>query len=179
MQRLDTPAPANMVVFLDAIRRDPITARRAALVNILWHERYLTRDQLIMRVELRLGKHIFGKTAWEDNFYRDMRLVKEAFRAAGMQIAYSRNPRQSGYYLVDQPAISHELRQVIQSSLAENDPRQIMIYCRLSPTERFRQGCSISNTARKSVSFRIMQQQPGMDPTEANRLALARAYRPR
>ena len=174
----DTLSQANKVIFLDAIQRDPITARRAALVNILWHERYLTRDQLIARVELRLGKHIFGKTAWEDNFYRDMRLVKQAFRAAGMGIAYSRNPRQPGYYLVDQPAISDQLKKKVHHSLDEIDPRQMMIYQQSSPAERFRQGCSTSNRARQSVAYRIRQGHPELVPAEANRLALARAYRP-
>ena len=40
----------------------------------------------------------------------------------------------------------------------------------------FRQGCSISNTARKVVAYRIIQQFPGIDPAEANRIALARIY---
>lgn len=178
MLLMDVPNRANKVIFLDAIQRDPITARRAALVNILWHERYLTRDQLITRVELRLGKRIFGKTAWEDNFYRDMRLVKQAFSAAGMEIAYSRNPRQPGYYLVDQPAISNHLKVKVHHSLGEIDPRQMIIYHRASPAERFQQGCSTSNLARQTVAYRIRQGHPELDLAEASRRALARAYRP-
>ena len=42
----------------DAIDRDPVTARRAHLLKILLHERYLTRRQLIVRVEGLLGKTI-------------------------------------------------------------------------------------------------------------------------
>lgn len=178
MRRLETPASANQVILQDAIQRDSTTARRAALLNILSHERYLTRAQLITRVEQRSGKGIFGQCAWKDNFYRDMRLVKWAFRAAGQQLAYSRNPRQAGYYLVDQPAASSELVKILRHSLAEADPRQIAIYQKLAPASRFRQGCAVSNTARKTVAYVIRQANPGLDPAEANRQALARAYAP-
>lgn len=178
MHQIATPVSANQVILQDAIQRDPITARRAALLNILFHERYLTRIQLISRVEQRLGKGIFGQCAWEDNFYRDMRLVKRAFRAAEQQLAYSRQARLTGYYLVGQPAISAELANILHHSLADTDPRQNAIFQKLAPAERFRQGCAISNTARKTVAYVIRQANPGIDPAEANRQALARAYSP-
>ena len=161
----------------DAIQRDLTTARRAALLEILWHERHLTRSQLMARVGMRLGKSCFGISAWEDTFYRDMRVVRQAFKAAGYSLSYSRNKHQAGYYLKGQPALSPELRQVLRSSTAEVDQRQIEIYQRLSPADRFRQGCSISDTARKVVAYRIRQENPNLSIEEANRLALQRAYR--
>ena len=167
---------AREILIQDAIRRDLTTARRATLLEILWHERYLTRDQLIARVEIRLGVRCFGISAWEDNFYRDVRIVKKAFQAAGEQILYSRNKHHPGYYLKGQPALSPEIRQMIISSAAEVDPRQIELYQGLSPSERFRQGCSVSNTARRVVAYRILIENPGIDPLEANRLAIQRAY---
>ena len=86
------------VLFHDAMQRDVTTARRAALLQILWNERYLTRAQLITRVEYKLGKHCFGKSAWEDTFYRDVRLVKQAFQAAGYVLEYSRYRKTPGYF---------------------------------------------------------------------------------
>jgi hypothetical protein len=160
----------------DAIQRDITTARRVALLEILWNERYLTRSQLIARVELRLGKNCFGISAWEDTFYRDMRFVKQAFESAGYQLLYSRNKQQAGYYLEGQPALSAEFKQVLKSSAAEVDQRQIDIYCKLSFAERFHQGCSISDTARKVVAYRIRQENPSLSVAEANRMALQRAY---
>ena len=106
------PPPAQDVLFQDALRRDLTTARRAALLDLLWHERFLTRAQLIARVELKLGRDCFGKSAWEDNFYRDMRVVKQAFHAAGFHLAFSRGERRAGYYLLDQPPLSPELSQI-------------------------------------------------------------------
>jgi hypothetical protein len=50
-------------ILQDAIQRDLTTARRAALLKILWKERYLTRAQLMARVEQRLGKNCFGVSA--------------------------------------------------------------------------------------------------------------------
>ena len=64
------PSLMKEVILHDAIQRDITTARRASLLEILWNERYLTRSQLITRVELRLGKNCFGVSAWEDTFYR-------------------------------------------------------------------------------------------------------------
>jgi hypothetical protein len=169
---------AQAVILQDAIKRDLTTARRTILLEILWHERFLTRGQLIARVELRLGKNCFGTSAWEDTFYRDMHIVKQAFKAAGYLLVYSRSKRQPGYYLEGQPALSPKFRQVLKSSAAEVDQRQIDIYHTLSPADRFYQGCSISDTARRVVAYRIRQEHPELSPAEANRIALQRAYLP-
>src|SRR5688500_15271492 len=158
---------AKNFLLQDAIQRDLTTARRAVLLEILWHERYLTRAQLMARVGLRLGKNCFGASAWEDTFYRDMHLVKQAFKAAGYELSYSRDKQQTGYYLQGQPAVSPELRQILRSSAAEVDPRQVEIYRRLSPAARFRQGCSISDTARQVVTYRIRQENPDLSLEEA------------
>jgi hypothetical protein len=160
----------------DVIRRDITTARRAALLEILWNERYLTRAQLIARVELQLGKNCFGVSAWEDTFYRDMRFVKQAFEAADYQLLYSRNKQQPGYYLDGQPALLSEIKQVLKGSAADVDQRQIDIYRTLSFAERFHQGCAISDTARKVVAYRIRQDNPKLSLIEASRIALQRAY---
>lgn len=176
MLRSSLSPKAKEVIFQDAVQRDLTTARRAALLDLLWNERFLTRAQLMARVEQKFGKNCFGKSAWEDNFYRDMRIVKQAFSAAGFYLVFSRNKLRGGYYLRDQPALSPELRQLLKSSSAEVDPGQIEIYHRLSPADRFHQGCAISDTARQVVAYRIQQENPEIGPAEANRLALQRAY---
>ena len=163
-------------ILQDAMQRDITTARRVALLEILWNERYLTRSQLIARVELRLGKNCFGTLAWEDTFYRDMRFVRQAFETTAYRLLYSRNKQQPGYYLDGQPALSSEIKQVLKGSAAEVDQRQIDIYRKLSFAERFHQGCSISDTARKVVAYRIRQENPKLSVAEANRMALQRAY---
>lgn len=178
MIRSSLPEKSRETIINDAIQRDMTTARRFALLNLIWNERFLTREQLVARIELKLGKNCFGKLAWEDNFYRDMRVVKQAFYAAGYQLAYSRRKRLDGYYLVDQPPLSPQLKQILFSIFSEVDPRQIEIYHRLSPADRFRQGCAVSDAARKVVSYRIRQQNPGMSLIEANQIALKRAYSP-
>ena len=160
----------------DAMQRDMTTARRVVLLEILWNERYLTRSQLVARAELRLEKKCFGISAWEDTFYRDMRFVKHAFKGAGYRLLYSRNKQQPGYYLEGQPALMTEIEQVLKGSISEVDQRQIDIYRKLSFAERFHQGCSISDTARKVVAYRIRQENPKLSILEANRMALLRAY---
>ena len=126
--------------------------------------------------ELKLGKNCFGISAWEDTFYRDMRFVKQAFEAAGYQLLYSRKKEEPGYYLEGQPALSSEIQQVLKGSAAEVNQRQIDIYRNLSFAERFHQGCSISDTARTVVAYRIRQNNPKLSLMEANHIALQRAY---
>jgi len=177
MTPFNLPSHAKDIILEDAIRRDLTTARRAALLEILWRERYLTRAQLIARVELRLGRNCFGAAAWQDTFYRDMRVVRQAFEAEGYSLGYSRKRGRAGYYLRGESALSSELSQALRSSAAEVDQRQITIYHRLSPAERFSQGCITSDTARNAVAYRIRQEQSELSLAEANRRALERAYR--
>jgi hypothetical protein len=89
---------------------------------------------------------------------------------------YSRKNEQPGYYLAGQPTLSTELKQVLTGSAAEVDERQIEIYRKLSFAERFHQGCSISDTARQVVAYRIRQENPRLSVAEANRMAVQRAY---
>lgn len=176
MTKLTLPTAVKDAILQDAIRRDMTTARRVALLEILWNERYLTRAQLIARVELRLGKNCFGAAAWEDTFFRDMRLVKQSLETAGYRLLYSRNKQQPGYYLDGQPTLSSEIKQMLKISATDVDQRQIDIYRKLSFAERFYQGCSISDTARQVVAYRIRQENPKLSLVEANRMALHRAY---
>jgi hypothetical protein len=170
------PLQAEQALLRDAIDRDLTTARRAALLNLLWQERFLTRAQLIRRIEQKLGRDCFGKAAWEDNFYRDMRVIKQAFQAAGYALGYSRRQQHAGYYLKGQHSLTPDLARLIKSSAAEVDPRQLAIYQRLSPAGRFHQGSALSDTARNVVAYRIRQEHPELSPAEAQRLALQRAY---
>jgi hypothetical protein len=166
-------SPAALDVLLeDVITRDRTTARRTALVKILLQERNLTREQLIVRVEGKLGRGCFGDFAWVDMFYRDMQVVKRALRAAGYQPAYSRNLRQPGYYLRNQPSIGSDLSATLDGCVAEVDPSQISILKQLSFEQRFQQGCSISNLARQVVANRIRQRNPQLSLAEAHRLAI-------
>lgn len=172
--------PHNMVNALlqDAIHRDMTTARRAILSKILWNERFLTRSQLIARVEYQLGKGCFGAASWEDIFYRDMRAVKNIFQAAGLQLRHSRMKDQPGYFIQGQGQLSQELMDAIKASAAEVDQRQIDIYKTMSPAARFRQGCAISDAARNALAYRIREGNPKLTRREAQKLALQRSYVP-
>lgn len=178
MKNTSVSHTAMEAILQDAIQRDITTARRTTILQTLWNERYLTRAQIIVRVEYRLGRNCFGTSAWEDTFYRDMRVVKQAFQAAGYVLEYSRNKAHTGYYLRGEPALLPEFRQMVIASAAEADQRQIDIYHQLSSAARFRQGCAISDTARKVVAYRIRQDNPKLTPQEASRMALQRAYTP-
>jgi hypothetical protein len=173
---ISSPPQAQKALLLDASARDLTTARRVVLLEILFHERYLARDQLIVRVDTVLGRYSFGKSSWEDTFYRDMRAVKRAFRAAGYNLAYQRNKPRRGYYLVDEPPVSRQITEELAGAAAEIDLMQLGIFRELSPAKRAALGASISDAAREAVAYQIAQRNPGISPLEANRLALQRAY---
>lgn len=167
MSNDDLPKKSLVSLLADAIQRDRVSARRACLAGILWRERFLTREQLIKRVEARLGKGCFGEHAWEDTFFRDMRAVKLALSAGGYQVRYSRNAHKKGYYLRDNPALSEGLAGVLDGSLMEIDLAQIAVLRGLSAAERFHQGCSISDTAHQVVAYRIRKRNPNLSIEEA------------
>ncbi len=150
--------------------------RRMELLRILWDERYLTRQQLICRVNQKLGRNSFGKSATKSAFYSDMKIIEKAFQAVDIKLAFNHRRSHGGYFLVGEPAISEELAVEIKNSADEVDSRQIEIYQKLTPADRFRQGCEISDLALRVVAYRILMENPGMNLREANRIALKRAY---
>jgi hypothetical protein len=170
------PDQARTALLHDAASRDLTTARRVVLLEILWHERFLNRDQLVARVETVLSRNTFGKSAWEDTFYRDIRAVKQAFSAAGYRLIYRRNKPNPGYYLENEPPVSPHISAELAGAAAELDPIQSESFHRMTPARRASLGTSISRAAREAVAYRIMQQDPGITPLEANRQALQRAY---
>jgi hypothetical protein len=153
------PMQAQYIILEDAVERDTVAARRKRLLEILWNERYLTRSGLIARVEAKLGKGCFGESAWKDVFYRDMRVVKKAFQAAGYKLAYSRSQDKPGYYLREQAEVSSALRNTIDGAVAEVDPDQIAVTRQLRAGERVQQGLSISNLANRVVRYRKSQRE--------------------
>jgi hypothetical protein len=172
-------SPAVLAVLLeDAITRDRTTARRAALLDILQHERYLTREHLIIRVEAKLGKGCFGESAWVDTFFRDMQVVKRALQAAGYKVRYRRSRKLPGYYLHDQPKISAQLSAILEGSIAEVNLTQISISRRLSSQKRFQQGCSITNLACQVVANRIRQRNPDLSIAAAHRMVFQEKTQP-
>jgi hypothetical protein len=170
MDNPSIPAKAMQALLEDASARDRATARRLQLFKLLWAERFLTRAQLFVRLEGILGRRCFGVLAWEDTFYRDMRVVKQAFKHAGIALKFSRSKKCPGYYLEGQPRLLPDLAQALAGSLREVDEAQIAIFRRLTPAERYRQGCSVSETARRAVIYRTQKRQPELSHREASRL---------
>ncbi|MEA2008455.1 MAG: hypothetical protein U9O54_05000 [Chloroflexota bacterium] len=156
---IEIPQKATNIILGDAAERDIVTARRKRMLEILWGERYLTRTGLISRVETALGKGCFGESAWEDTFYRDMRVVKRAFQSAGYEIAYSRSQDKRGYYLREQASVNPSLKRAIVGAVTEIDDHQIKITSQLQPGERVQQGISISNLANQVVAYRKSQRE--------------------
>ena len=150
--------------------------RRQVLYHLLWQQRFQTRQQLIAWAEFKYGKSCLGRAVSPGAFFRDMQAVRRTFAAAGFELAYSRQPGMSGYFLRGEPAFSPELTLAIKAGLAEADPAQIDIFCRLTPAQRFAMGASISDAALQAVAYRLRLKEPGLSPAEAKRRVLAESY---
>jgi hypothetical protein len=176
MNPFSLPEPSLRLLLRDAASRDLPTARRYRLFRILTHERYLTREQLIARVEAHLGRGCFGAAAWQDTFYRDMRLVKQAFAAAGHTLRYSRDPQRPGYYLAGQPLVSEALKRRTAADLTGLDVNQLAALRRLSSRERVQIGASMSQAALDIVAHRIQRRSPELNRVDAQKRALEQYY---
>ena len=143
------PETTQRYLLRDAENRDPVTARRSHLAQFLLRERFLTRENLMFRVESLMGFASFGDKSWKDNFYRDMRMVKAALKLAGYEVKYSRHQEKPGYYIFGEASLHPDVKKEIVGALKEIDQEQVEIYKRISPAQKFYQACSIINLAKK------------------------------
>jgi hypothetical protein len=129
-------------------------------LGAVWREAHLSREGLIARAEIVLGRGCFGKAA-AATFARDMRALKAALASAGHELRYSRRPGSEGYAIAGRPPLDDELAAQISAAMAEVDPRQVEITRRLSPAARVRQAGLLSDGLRQMAARRLRQQQPG------------------
>ena len=80
------------------------------------------------------------------------------------------------YYLRGQDDLSPEHKQILENSMTEVDQHQIDIYQKLSSSERFSQGYSISDTARMVVAYRIRQEDSKLSLVEGLRQSFRNTY---
>ena len=131
------PEPVQRILMPDEEIQNITTVRRWHLANILFRERYLTREVLIFRVESVMGFASFGEKNREANFYRDMRTVKAALKQAGLDVKFSRSLDKPGYYFAGEDSLHPDVKKEIAGALGEIDQEQIEIYKRISPAQKF------------------------------------------
>lgn len=146
--------------------RDMTMARRTALLRLVWQESFLTREGLITRVEGLLGRGCFGKDS-RATFFRDMRAVRRFLAQEGHRLLYSRRQGAKGYYVEGRPPLDERLQRLIAGAVAEVDPRQIAIYQRLSPAQRFHQGLSLIKWAERITVRQLQRRHPHLREREA------------
>jgi len=147
----------------ETAEQDLPTARRAALLRLVWQEAYLSRQGLIARVEALLGRGCFG-TSPASTFHRDMAVVRQVLAEAGHELLYDRHPdhpRYSGYYVAGRPLLDEKLQRLIAGAVAEVDPQQIAVTRRLTPAQQFQQGYSMTRLAEQVVAYRLRQRRIG------------------
>jgi len=144
----DNPRPW-LVLLAHQAEQNPVLARRMALLDILCAEAYLTREELIAKVQERLGEDCFGQDAVQA-LWEDMR----ALRAAGMDIRYSRSKGRLGYYLRT-VAVSEEDKRKIRAVFDEIDYRQMAILRSLPPARRTAMVFELCEALRQSIAASV------------------------
>jgi hypothetical protein len=159
----------------DTLQRDAVTARRAALLSLLWLEGYQTRESLIARVERRLGTGCFGRGSTL-TFRRDMQVIKAVMAAQGYRLKFSRRAARPGYYIAGRPVLAPETIKAVQGAAREIDPRQLAVLSRLSPAGRARLALDLSDTALSIAIQGVLSERLDLDPWAARREVLHRYY---
>jgi hypothetical protein len=161
------PAELRQGLLNEAKARDPVTARRAALLDLLWNEAYLAAAGLISRTEWIVGRGCFGK-APTATLKRDLRALKSVLAASGWDLRYSRRPEHRGYYVPGRPELAPEIASAIKASLSDLDPYQIRLAQRLTPAQRVQQAGRLSDQLRMMAVRRRLTENPGLTLREAH-----------
>ncbi|MCI0396419.1 MAG: hypothetical protein L0332_18560 [Chloroflexi bacterium] len=94
----DKLARLRLAAMAGHMRQDLVTARRAALIDLLSDGGVYTRQAIWETIQVQLGRPCWGKRP-EETLWRDLK----ALRAGGVRIAYSRRRGIEGYYLQHPP----------------------------------------------------------------------------
>ena len=160
------PVELGLALLKEAAARDPVTARRMALLSILWQEGFLTAIGLMARAEALVGRGCFGQASVA-TFRRDMRALKYVLAEAGHTLRFSRRVGQGGYYVAGRPALAPELAASIHASVADVDAHQIELAGQLTPADRVRQAGLLSDGLRNMAVRRLLAERPSLTPQAA------------
>jgi hypothetical protein len=170
------PVDLRLGLLQEAQARDLVTARRAALLALIWHESFLPAAGLMARIEAIVGRGCFGKAATA-TLKRDLRAVRAILAAQGLALRFSRRPGRRGYYIPGRPELAPELIAAIRAGMSDLDPHQIELARLLTPAQRVQQAGRLSDQLRAMAVRRLMAERPGLTPGEAQREVLRRYER--
>ena len=92
------PVDLRLGLLQEAQERDLVTARRAALLGLIWHESFLSATGLMARTEAVVGRGCFGKAA-AATLKRDLRALKSVLASNGFALRFSRRAGRRGYFI--------------------------------------------------------------------------------
>lgn len=153
--------------------RAVVTARRAALLELLWNEGYLLAAGLVTRTEAVVGRGCFGKAA-AATLKRDLRALKTVLAAQGWNLRFSRRAGHSGYYIAGRPELATEIAAAIRASLSDLDQHQLKLAQRLTPAQRVQQAGQLSDQLRWMAVRRLLAEHPDMSPRNAHHAVMQR-----
>ncbi len=173
LSQIDIPWDNWLAWLRETARQNILTARRSALLRLVWQESFLTREGLISRVEDLVGRGCFGSSP-RTAFARDLAVVRQVLAQAGHRLTYSRGDGREGYYVEGRPVLDERLQRQIAGAVAEVDPRQAEISRRLSPAQQFQQGRSMTELAERVAAYRLRLRYPDLTEARARRVVRER-----
>ena len=169
------PGAVIQAALEESCQRDPVTARRLTLLNLLLRESHQRQASLISRTEARLGRGCFGQAA-ALAFRRDMQAVKLILAAGGQTLRYGRKAESAGYYIEGRPELAPEITRAIHGAAQELDPHQIAVFAHLAPGQRLRLAVRLTADLLAIAVHRLQQERPELTRLAAQREVLHRAY---
>lgn len=148
------------------MRRDPIAARRAALIDLLADGHPHPREEIWQTIAARLGDDCWGKLP-QESLARDIK----ALRQGQMRIAYSRRPGAIGYYLAF-PPIKQDPPQLYE----ELSWQQIRDLRDLTVTEKNQQVFAAADFALRQKRLLLAEKHPNWTKTDVDKEARRQVF---
>ncbi|MFW6184839.1 MAG: hypothetical protein ACOC8X_13650 [Chloroflexota bacterium] len=143
------------------IGRDTVTARRAALVDLLADGGPHTREEIWQTIDAQLGQNSWGRRP-DETLWRDLRALREG----GIRIGYSRRSGVEGYYL------QHPSLEMPASTWQEPVDWEHVSHIRaMSVPEKNRQAFAAAEFALRQKRLLLAREHPDWDDEQVDAAA--------
>lgn len=163
---LDERTRLRLAAMSGQMEQDMVTARRAALVDLLAGGGVYDRETIWETIEAQLGEPCWGKRP-QETLWRDLRVL----RRGGVRIAYSRRSGAVGYYL------QHPALEAAQSRYQKQEDTQSLIGIRnMSPAAKVQQAFNAAAFALEQKRLVLAEQHPQWNVGEIDSAARRLVY---
>jgi hypothetical protein len=165
-ERDDDRLRLRLAAMAGHIQQDMVSARRAALIDLLADGRPHRREELWEAVEGQLNRDCWGSRP-EETLWRDLGVL----RAGGLRIAYSRRAGVEGYYLQFPP-----LAQPASQPWEPVDAAHVVAVRSMSVPQKNRQAFAAAAFALQQKRLILAREHPEWDAAQVDTTARRLVY---